>query len=195
MSFKCEYCGYSNNEIQSGGKVELNGSRTIAIVDGQRDLNRQVVKSEHCTVIIKELDFEIPPQTQKGVLTTVEGLIQKAAEGLRETARLNITTNPEWAAQVLAFCVEKLEPITEQKFHLILDDPSGYSTIENLHLPYPDPKLEIRYYGRTKEQNERLGIEQNEEQTTINTDLACGDGGTSDRGTLSVKFIFRWFEH
>ena len=91
--------------------------------------------------------------------------------------------------------VEKLEPITEQKFHLILDDPSGYSTIENLHLPYPDPKLEIRYYGRTKEQNERLGVEHNEEQTTINTDLASGDGETSDRRTLSVKFIFRWFEH
>ena len=81
MSFRCEYCGYANNEVQSGGKVELNGSRTIAIIDGQRDLNRQVVKSEHCSVIIKELDFEIPPQTQRGSLTTVEGLIQKAAEG------------------------------------------------------------------------------------------------------------------
>merc|ERR1711937_716271 len=62
MSFRCEYCGYANNEVQSGGKVELNGSRT--------------------SVIIKELDFEIPPQTQRGSLTTVEGLIQKAAEGL-----------------------------------------------------------------------------------------------------------------
>ena len=81
MSFRCEYCGYANNEVQSGGKVELNGSRTIALIDGQRDLNRQVVKSEHCTVIIKELDFEIPPQTQKGTLSTVEGLIQKAAQG------------------------------------------------------------------------------------------------------------------
>jgi len=176
MSFKCEHCGYANNEIQSGGKVELNGSRTIAIIEGSRDLNRQVVKSEHCTVKIKELDFEIPPQTQKGSLTTVEGLIQRSAEGLRETAKMNMATNPEWASAVLAFCVDKLEPITQQKFTLILDDPSGYSTIENLHLPFPDPKLEIRYYGRTKEQNEALGL-QHEDQAIIKDDLAAGDGG------------------
>merc|ERR1719454_2197638 len=176
MSFKCEHCGYRNNEVQSGGKVELNGSRTIALINGSRDLNRQVVKSEHCTVRIKELDFEIPPQTQKGSLTTVEGLIQRSAEGLRETAKMNMATNPEWASAVLTFCVEKLEPITQQKFTLILDDPSGYSTIENLHLPFPDPKLEIRYYGRTKEQNEALGLE-HVEQSSIKDDLAAGDGG------------------
>ena len=60
-------------------------------------------------------------------------------------------------------------------FQLILDDPSGYSTIENLHLPFPDPKLEIRYYGRTKEQNEALGL-QHDDQATIKDDLAAGDG-------------------
>ena len=41
------------NKVQSGGRVEINGSRTIAIIEGRRDLNRQVVKSEHCTVKIK----------------------------------------------------------------------------------------------------------------------------------------------
>merc|ERR1711953_396948 len=176
------------NEIQSGGKVELNGSRTIAIIEGARDLNRQVVKSEHCTVKIKELDFEIPPQTQKGSLTTVEGLIQRSAEGLRETAKMNMATNPEWASAVLAFCVDKLEPITQQKFTLILDDPSGYSTIENLHLPFPDPKLEIRYYGRTKEQNEALGL-QHDDQAIIKDDLAAGDGGLDTQKQVQIPFF------
>ena len=92
--------------------------KVIAIVDGARDLNRQVVKSEHCTVKIPELDFEIPPQTQKGSLTTVEGLIQKAADGLRHTAELNAETNPEWAEAVQAFCAEKLEPIVKRKFQV-----------------------------------------------------------------------------
>ena len=72
----------------------------------------------HCTVKIPELNFEIPPQTQKGSLTTVEGLIQKAAEGLRQTAKLNEDTNPEWAQQVLQFCTEKLEPIVNRKFQV-----------------------------------------------------------------------------
>ena len=106
----------------------------------------------------------------------MEGLIQKAAEGLRETARINMAENVEWASKVLAFCVEKLEPITSQKFTLILDDPSGYSTIENLHLPYPDPKIEVRYYGRNQEQNARLGLEHTENGTEIKDDLASGDG-------------------
>jgi len=184
MSFRCEHCGTANNEVQSGGKVELNGTRTIALINGQRDLNRQVVKSEHCTVIIKELDFEIPPQTQRGVLTTVEGLIQKAAEGLRETAKLNVETNPEWAAQVLAFCVDKLEPITGEKFTLVLDDPAGYSTVENLHLPYPDPKIEIRHYGRTREQDEKLGIQHNDNTEIDAENVASGDGGLNMHGEV-----------
>lgn len=181
MSFRCDKCGYRNNEVQSGGKVELNGVRVIAIVDGTRDLNRQVVKSEHCTVRIPELDFEIPSQTQKGSMTTIEGLIMKASADLKMTAEMNKEQNPEWAAQVLAFCEEKLEKIIERKFNLELNDPSGYSTIENLHLPYPDPKLEIRHYGRTKAQDQALGFYTEEDKADVfgtapNADELKGQG-------------------
>ena len=54
----------------------------------------------------------------KGSLTTVEGLIQKAAEGLRKTAELNSETNPEWAEQVKLFCTQKLETIVQRKFQV-----------------------------------------------------------------------------
>ncbi|CBY20763.1 unnamed protein product [Oikopleura dioica] len=114
MSFHCQHCGFRNNEVQSGGKVELNGVRVIAIVDGSRDLNRQIVKSEHCTVKIPELDFEIPPLTQKGTLSTIEGLVMKASADLKMTAEMNKDQNPEWAAQVKSFCEDKLEKIVEQ---------------------------------------------------------------------------------
>ncbi len=43
----------------------------------------QVVKSGSATVRVPELDFEIPPGTQKGSITTVEGLLSDAAEALR----------------------------------------------------------------------------------------------------------------
>lgn len=193
MSFRCDDCGYRNNEVQSGGRVETNGVKVIAIVDGARDLNRQVVKSEHCTVKIPELDFEIPPQTQKGSLTTVEGLIQKAADGLRHTAELNAETNPEWAEAVQAFCAEKLEPIVKRKFQLILDDPSGYSTIENLHLPYPDPKLEIRYYGRTAEQDKQLGFYSEEDRAAMHGESVdnCEPDKNLDLSQEVVEFAER----
>ena len=42
----------------------------------------QVVKSDTTTASVPELEFEIPPETQKGVITTVEGLLREAADGL-----------------------------------------------------------------------------------------------------------------
>ena len=43
------------------------------------------MKSDSASVVIPELDFEIPSTTQKGVITTVEGLLSEAASGLRST--------------------------------------------------------------------------------------------------------------
>lgn len=66
MSFECEHCGFENNEIQSGGKIQDKGLRITLHVKNSRDLNRQVVKSDYASVKILELDFEIPAQSQKG---------------------------------------------------------------------------------------------------------------------------------
>ena len=43
----------------------------------------QVVKSDSATVRVPELDFEIPAATQRGSITTVEGLLRDAADALR----------------------------------------------------------------------------------------------------------------
>lgn len=66
MSFECENCGYQNNEIQQGGQFEEKGKRITLLVKSQRDLNRQVIKSDYTSIKIPELDFEIPSQSQKG---------------------------------------------------------------------------------------------------------------------------------
>lgn len=66
MSFSCDHCGLRNNELQPGGKVEEKGVCITLCVKTERDLNRQVVKSDFTSVKIMELDFEIPAQSQKG---------------------------------------------------------------------------------------------------------------------------------
>ena len=66
MSFDCEHCGFKNNEVQPGGKVDEKGVRIKLKVQNEQDLNRQVVKSDYTSVKIVELDFEIPAQSQKG---------------------------------------------------------------------------------------------------------------------------------
>jgi hypothetical protein len=43
----------------------------------------QVVKSDTATAGVPELAFEIPADTQRGSITTVEGLLRDAAEALR----------------------------------------------------------------------------------------------------------------
>ena len=66
MSFECGRCGFKNNEIQLGGTMEEKGVRITLTVQSERDLNRQVVKSDYTSVKIVELDFEIPAQSQRG---------------------------------------------------------------------------------------------------------------------------------
>jgi zinc finger protein len=47
-------------------------------------MNRSVVKSENATIRIPELDLEIPPETQKGTINTIEGYIMKTIEALSD---------------------------------------------------------------------------------------------------------------
>ena len=52
----------------------------------------QVVKSDSATVVIPELEFEIPAQTQKGTITTLEGLLTDASANLAGAACAHANT-------------------------------------------------------------------------------------------------------
>ncbi len=47
-----------------------------------QSLNRLVVKADQATIRIPELEFEIPPCTQKGSITTVESIIRTSVDEL-----------------------------------------------------------------------------------------------------------------
>jgi len=81
-SFSCEHCGYKNTEVQFGGKLEKQGVIYDLTCTTEQCLNRSIVKSEFATIRIPELGFEIPPITQKGVINTIEGVFDKAIDGL-----------------------------------------------------------------------------------------------------------------
>ena len=49
-----------------------------------QDLNRMVVKADTASLIIPNLEFEIPPNTQKGSINTLEGFIKLSIEGLEQ---------------------------------------------------------------------------------------------------------------
>ena len=82
MSFHCEECGFSNNEIQSGGVIQEKGLRVKVVISSERDLSRQVVRSDTATVTVPKL--EIPPKGHKGEISTTEGILARTVAALEQ---------------------------------------------------------------------------------------------------------------
>lgn len=176
MSFDCEHCGETNNEIQFGGKVQEKGCRYEFDVTSPKDMNRQVIKSDSATIIVPSLEFEIPPATTQrmGEITTVEGLLSTAAQnlGLMQAERQEV--DPDLAAKV-AEVITKLASLSSgdednMPFKLIVDDPAGNSFIENPNAPRRDPHLKASFYTRTAEQERALGFNPSSENAPVYKD-------------------------
>ncbi|XP_037361522.1 zinc finger protein ZPR1 [Talpa occidentalis] len=159
-SFSCEHCGWSNTEIQSAGRIQDQGVRYSLTVKTQEDMNREVVKTDSATTRIPELDFEIPAFSQKGALTTIEGLISRAISGLEQDQPTRRAKEEVVAERIDAFIVKlkELKHVTSP-FTLIIDDPSGNSFVENPHAPRKDDALVITHYNRTLQQEQMLGLQ------------------------------------
>jgi len=159
MAFECPHCGFRNNEVQSASEISETGVHAVCQIKNAKDLSRQVLKAETATVKFEELDFEIPAGSQRGVLTTIEGIISHAIEGLSQEQPVRKYMDQELYEKIQAV-IDRLTKLREgsEPFTFTLDDPTGNSFVENLNAPAVDPQLEVRHYIRTKEQNDMLGI-------------------------------------
>ncbi|KAI0793947.1 zf-ZPR1-domain-containing protein [Fomes fomentarius] len=182
MSFRCEHCGFSNNEVQSAGAIRPEGAVYTVRVLSRDDLDRQIVKSNTCTVSIPEFELTIPPG--RGQLTTIEGLIRDINTDLSADQPLRRIENPaayEKIEHILARCREIVPggdddeerdkdatgqvetkkaseiDIPLKPFTVRLDDPSGNSFAEFVG-SMADPKWNMRPYHRTRQQNIELGL-------------------------------------
>ncbi|XP_038861233.1 zinc finger protein ZPR1-like isoform X2 [Salvelinus namaycush] len=143
-SFTCPNCSWSNTEIQSAGRIQDQAIAYTLKVKSKQDMNREVVKADSATTRIPEVDFEIPPYTQKGSLSTIEGLIDRAVAGLEQ----------------------------DQQLRNVIDDPSGNSFVENPFAPQKDEALSVSHYKRTPQQDAQLGIKAEDEEKPSN-DIDC----------------------
>ena len=66
MSFRCEHCGFSNCELQSGSKIQDRGVTFKVKIKEKEDLNLQIVKSDSASLSVPEIELEVPPESQKG---------------------------------------------------------------------------------------------------------------------------------
>lgn len=72
--------GCRNSEVQFAGSYSETGTKWTLIVEEEnyQSLSRQLVKSDTAVLTIPELEFEIPANTQKGQLSTIEGFLRYA---------------------------------------------------------------------------------------------------------------------
>jgi len=164
MSFRCENCGFTNCELQSGSKIQERGVTYKVKVKDREDLNLQIVKSDTATLKVPELDLEVPADSQKGVVTTVEGVLQRTIDGLMQDQPVRKHMAPQDAKKIEEY-VARIEDLLEANstFHVILSDPSGNSFVQNRHAPEIDPDREVTHFARTREQDHSLGLYTQEE--------------------------------
>lgn len=155
-----------------------NGTLYTGKILDRADLDRQIVRSSSCEITIPELDLTLPP-TERGQLTTVEGLIRDIVTDLSLDQPLRKIQAPE-AYEKIQVLINKMKAIlgdpeddddeafkdavpaaqrdtTLPPFTLKLNDPSGNSFLEFLG-SMSDPKWHLRTYPRTFEQNVQLGL-------------------------------------
>ncbi|KAH9537832.1 hypothetical protein CY35_16G072800 [Sphagnum magellanicum] len=191
MAFECPHCNERNNEIQFAGQLEPNGCQfTLKVpISNRKVLDRQVVKSDSATIKVPELEFEVPPEAQRGTLSTVEGVLRRAADELLALQEERRKVDPQTAEAIDAFLLKLIACAKgEQAFTFVLDDPSGNSFIENPYAPEPDILLTTTYYHRTKEQQMALGFlaetdapaEEVVAEPSITSDIPVADGNQDE---------------
>lgn len=172
MSFSCPHCGFHNSEIQPASEMQLKGSKYTLKIETAKDLGRQVIKSDYCDCRFPELDIEIPPK--RGQLSSPEGLLNMIKEDLEGDQPVRKHVDPELHDKIQAV-IDKIQKAIDGEIlplTLVLDDPTGNSWIE--FVPgEPTHKWSHVEYFRTKEQNNRLGIQTADGDETTGADVSA----------------------
>eukprot|EP00607_Mallomonas_marina_P008812 CAMPEP_0182417476 /NCGR_PEP_ID=MMETSP1167-20130531/1966_1 /TAXON_ID=2988 /ORGANISM="Mallomonas Sp, Strain CCMP3275" /LENGTH=289 /DNA_ID=CAMNT_0024591091 /DNA_START=310 /DNA_END=1175 /DNA_ORIENTATION=+ len=163
-SFKCEECGYQNNEVTFGGSIQPKGCRYELEVTVSEDLNRQLIKSDSSSIRVPEIDFEIPPGTQRGAISTIEGFLSTASRSLSLFQAQRMKEQPEVGEKVaqIILSLSRMSRGEYLPFTVIVEDPAGNCFIENPHAPQRDNRLHHSIFTRSKEQDELLGLSESD---------------------------------
>jgi zinc finger protein len=75
MAFSCEFCGRRSSEIKHGGGMSDKATKITFTAKNERDLHRDIFKSDSCRVSIPEVGLDLEPGTRGSMYTTIEGLM------------------------------------------------------------------------------------------------------------------------
>lgn len=107
-SFDCPHCHFNNCELNSGLEIAEMGIEYKIDVRDPLDLNRMIVKSDSASIAVPELDLEIPAKTQKGEVTTIEGILTRVVTGLKQDQLRRKEEHPDIYEQIETY-IKKIE--------------------------------------------------------------------------------------
>ena len=156
-SFRCEHCGQANNEMQFAGKLPDLGIEILFRCLEAKDLDREIIRSEHCSMWIEELDLELPPK--KAEVTNPQALLKRTFDDLNADQQDRKKHSPEEHEKISAFLTKLQTYIDGKQFPLTIKirDPSGNSNIKNPFAPSLDKQMEISYFRRTLDELQKMG--------------------------------------
>ncbi|GLA05292.1 nucleolar zinc-finger protein [Aspergillus niger] len=163
----CPHCGYKSNEVKTGGAIPEKGTRITLSVQNEVDLNRDVLKSNSCSMYSEELELEVQSGTLGSRFTTIEGILTEIRDQLtstifdvEDTARQGGDSMPgEEKSKWDSFFARLEKAISgELKFTITLVDPLSNSYVQDLCAPAADPQLTVEEYTRTEEEEEEFGL-------------------------------------
>lgn len=99
-SFECPHCDFKNNQLDPAIEIKPQGVRLTLKVVNKEDLDRYVITTDYTSIQILDLDFEIPPMSQRSQVTTVEGILAKTITNLSEQKKLIEQTHPDLALKM-----------------------------------------------------------------------------------------------
>ena len=127
FSLICHNCGYKKNDLFN--VYEKEPKRHIFNFKDKSDLNVKVVKSGSCTIRIPEFGTIIEPGAEaEGYITNIEGIIYRIKDILISIEK---DYDEEETLTNIQELKSKIKKTLEGSFNftLILEDPSGNSTI------------------------------------------------------------------
>ncbi|HWQ17061.1 MAG TPA: hypothetical protein VNL13_04420 [Sulfolobales archaeon] len=104
----------------------IGGGRTLVIrVNGYEDLSRIIMKSRSATIMIPEIGLVSTPRSAAAdEILTVDGILEKYIDHLEPMCE--DTENPGKCKEVVEWMKRAMKG--EERFTLIIDDPTGRST-------------------------------------------------------------------
>lgn len=114
-SFECPHCDFKNNQLDPAIEIKTQGVRMSLKIDDKEDLDRYVITTDYTCIQIVELDFEIPPMSQRSQITTVEGIITKTINNLSEQKK----------------AIEQIYPELVEKMDVVIKGLIGIKDLKN----------------------------------------------------------------